>query len=87
MVTGAGIILLGLLSIFLFWIFFGGNRRICAWGKLFYWFGSTLFTTLVLIFWLMYRYPQLGFGYSVLLSFCCGAFMNLFKSYAGLMIP
>lgn len=52
-------------------------------GKFSYWFRSALFATLVLFFWLVYMHPELGVGYSVLLSFCCGAFLNLFKSYGG----
>lgn len=49
--------------------------------------GPTLFATLVLFFWLMYMHPELGVGYWALLSFCRRAFLNLFKSYAGLMMP
>jgi hypothetical protein len=32
-VTGPGIILLGLLSIFFFWIFLGGKGEVVLWGN------------------------------------------------------
>lgn len=87
MTAGVGIILIGLISMFISWLIFGKEERVRKWDKFIFWLKSTLVATVALVFWLLYRDPDLGIGYAVLISFCCGGFMNLCRSHVGLMIP
>lgn len=87
MTTGVGIVLLGLVSMFVAWLVLGGQKKAGKWEKFAFWLKSTLFTIAVLLVWLMYRLPELGVGYAALIAICCGAFLNLCKSHVGLLIP
>ena len=78
---------LGLVSMFVAWVVLGGQKKAGKWEKFAFWLKSTLFTTAVLLVWLMYRLPELGVGYAILIAICCGAFLNLCKSHIGLLIP
>ncbi|MNK80975.1 hypothetical protein D3C87_1007090 [compost metagenome] len=85
--TGVGIILIGLASMFISWLIFGKKECETRRDKFIFWLKSTLVATVVLMIWLLHCNPDFGVYYAALISFCCGGFMNLCRSYVGLMIP
>jgi hypothetical protein len=87
MSTGIGIIVITLVSFPNTYLLFGKNVIGSFRSKFFYWLKSTIFLSIFLLIWSVYKEPEMIIWFHVLISLGAAGLFNLYRANAALMIP
>ncbi len=87
MSAGIGFIIITFISFPITFLLFGKNIVDSFKGKFFYWLKSTVFLTVFLLIWSVYKEPELVIWFHILVSTGTAGLVNLCRAHAALMIP
>ncbi|BDB27465.1 hypothetical protein CTP10_R48730 [Cupriavidus sp. P-10] len=82
-----GTAILTALSLILTWLIFGKSLDGTGKGRFLYWLKSTAITSGVLLAWLLYKEPSLGYWMAIAIAVLISAVVNLVRSQWVFLIP